>query len=130
MLYHKKTVEALAKQSGYETHVIDEGLGVIYSELAKQSFTGIGVSIGASLTNVTVAYMTTLIVSFSIARGGDWTDEQVAIATGMSKERVTSIKENSFALDTEFELGSVEGALSIYYDALIMHYPEPEEQTG
>ncbi|MFO7967716.1 MAG: rod shape-determining protein [Archaeoglobaceae archaeon] len=121
VLYHKKTIEALAKRLGYETHVIDEGLAVIYSELAKQSFTGIGVSIGAGLTNVTVAYMATPIVSFSIARGGDWIDEQVAIATGMTKERITSIKEKSFALDTEFELGSVEGALSIYYDALITY---------
>jgi actin-like ATPase involved in cell morphogenesis len=121
VLYHKKTIEALSKRLGYDTNVIDEGLAVIYSELSKYNFTGVGISIGAGLTNVTVAYMATPIVSFSIARGGDWIDEQVAIATGLTRERVTSIKEKDFSLDSEFELGSVEGAISIYYDALITY---------
>lgn len=121
VLYHKRTVEALSKRLNYETQVIDEALAVIYSELSKQSFTGVGVSVGAGLTNVTVAYMATPIVSFSISRGGDWIDEQVAIATGLTKERVTSIKEKNFFLTTEFEVGSVEGALSVYYDALITY---------
>jgi len=121
VLYHKKTMEALTKRLGYETYVIDEGLAVVYSELSKYGFTGIGISIGAGLTNVTVAYMATPVVSFSIAKGGDWIDEQVAIATGLTKERVTAIKEREFSLEQEFELGSVEGALSIYYDALITY---------
>ncbi len=121
VLYHKRTVEALSRRLNYEIQVIDEALAVIYSELGKHSFTGVGVSVGAGLTNVTVAYMATPIVSFSISRGGDWIDEQVAIATGLTKERVTSIKEKNFALTTEFEVGSVEGALSVYYDALITY---------
>ncbi|MFP3908309.1 MAG: hypothetical protein ACOC5L_03945 [Halobacteriota archaeon] len=121
VLYHKRTIEALAKRLNYDTQVIDEALAVIYSELGKHSFTGVGVSVGAGLTNVTVAYMATPIVSFSISRGGDWIDEQVSIATGLTKERVTSIKEKNFSLTTEFEVGSVEGALSVYYDALITY---------
>lgn len=76
VLYHKKTVEGLARKLGYNTHVIDEGVAVIHSELS--DFTGVGISVGAGLTNVTVAYMATPIVSFSISRGGDWIDEQVA----------------------------------------------------
>ncbi|MFO7967415.1 MAG: hypothetical protein R6U44_07430 [Archaeoglobaceae archaeon] len=121
VLYHKRTVEALSKRLNYDTQVIDEALAVIYSELSKYSFTGVGISVGAGLTNVTVAYMATPIVSFSISRGGDWIDEQVAVATGLTKERVTSIKEKNFSLTTDFEVGSVEGALSVYYDALITY---------
>ncbi|ADC65861.1 conserved hypothetical protein [Ferroglobus placidus DSM 10642] len=121
VLYHKKTIEALTRKFGYETYVIDEGLAAVYSELGKYDFTGVGVSVGAGLTNVTVAYLATPVISFSIARGGDWIDEQVSIATGVPKERVTAIKESSFSLDSEYELGSVEGALSIYYDALITY---------
>ncbi len=120
VLYHKKTVEGLARKLGYNTHVIDEGLAVIHSELS-ESFTGVGISVGAGLTNVTVAYMATPIVSFSISRGGDWIDEQVAVATGTAIEKVTSIKENSFSLDSEYEMSGVEGALSIHYDALITY---------
>lgn len=118
VLYHKKTIETLAQKMHYNTHVIDEGLAVIYSELS-ESFTGVGVSVGAGLTNVTVAYMATPIVSFSIPRGGDWIDEQVAAANGTAIEKVTSIKESSFSLDSEYEMGSIEGALSIHYEALI-----------
>ena len=121
VLYHSKTVEALAKQLGYNTYLIDEGLSVVYSELSESNFTGIGVSIGAGMTNVTVAYMATPIVSFSIARGGDWIDEQVSIATGMAKERITAIKETDFAIGSQYEIGSVQGALAVYYDALLTY---------
>ncbi len=121
VLYHRKTMEALTRRLGYDTYVIDEGLAVVYSELGKYGFTGVGISIGAGLTNVTVAYLATPVVSFSIAKGGDWIDEQVAIATGLTKERVTAIKEKDFSLEKEFEIGSVEGALSIYYDALVTY---------
>lgn len=121
VLYHSKTVEALASKLGYVTCPIDEGLSVVYSELSESNFTGIGISVGAGMTNVTVAYMATPIVSFSIARGGDWIDEQVAIATGMAKERITSIKETDFSLCGEHEIGSVQGALAVYYDALLTY---------
>ena len=76
--YHRKTLEALVKKMGYTPFTIDEGLAVIYSELADNSFTGIGISFGAGLTNVTVAYFAAPIVSFSIARGGDWFVENAA----------------------------------------------------
>jgi len=121
VLYHSKTVEALASKLGYVTYPIDEGLSVVYSELSESNFTGIGISVGAGMTNVTVAYMATPIVSFSIARGGDWIDDQVAIATGMAKERITSIKETDFSLCAEHEIGSVQGALAVYYDALLTY---------
>jgi len=121
VLYHGKTVEASASTRGSVTCPIDEGLSVVYSELGESNFTGIGISVGAGMTNVTVAYMATPIVSFSIARGGDWIDEQVAIATGMAKERITSIKETDFSLCGEHDLGSVQGALAVYYDALLTY---------
>jgi actin-like ATPase involved in cell morphogenesis len=122
--YHRKTLEALVKKLGYKPFTIDEGLAVIYSELADNSFTGIGISFGAGLTNVTVAYFAAPIVSFSIARGGDWIDENAAKATGMPREQVCAIKESSFELKYEVELGSVEGALAIYYDYLLTYVIE------
>ncbi len=120
-LYHKKMTEALARRMAYETHVIDEGLAVIYSELSDYNFTGLGISIGAGLTNVTLAYLATPVMSFSIGRGGDWIDEQVSITTGLPKEHVCAIKERGFKLNFEVEFGSPDGALSIYYDALVTY---------
>jgi cell division ATPase FtsA len=121
VLYHKKTMEALTKGLKYDTHVIDEGLAVIYSELADYNFTGIGISVGAGMTNVTLAYLATPLMSFSIARGGDWIDEQVAKATGMPKEHITHAKEKISKLNKEVKMGSIEGALTVYYDALMTY---------
>jgi len=121
VLYHKKTMELLTKGMKYDTHVIDEGLAVIYSELADNNFTGIGISVGAGMTNVTLAYLATPLMSFSIARGGDWIDEQVAKSTGVPKEHVTSTKEKVSKLGRDVKMGSVEGALTVYYDALITY---------
>jgi actin-like ATPase involved in cell morphogenesis len=122
--YHRKTLEALVKKMSYKPFTIDEGLAVIYSELADTSFTGIGISFGAGLTNVTAAYFAAPIVSFSIARGGDWIDENASKATGLPREQVCAIKERNFELTFEVELGSVEGALAIYYDYLITYVVE------
>ncbi|MFO7677793.1 MAG: hypothetical protein R6V50_05370 [Thermoplasmatota archaeon] len=121
VLYHKKTMEALLKGLKYETHVIDEGLAVIYSELADYDFTGIGISVGAGLTNVTLAYLATPLMSFSISRGGDWIDQQVAKATGLPKEHITHSKEKISKLNKEVKMGSIEGALTVYYDALMTY---------
>jgi hypothetical protein len=121
VLYHKKTMEMLTKGMKYNTHVIDEGLAVIYSELAENNFTGIGISVGAGMTNVTLAYLATPLMSFSIARGGDWIDEQAARSTGMPKEHVTATKEKISKLDKDVKMGSVEGALTVYYDALMTY---------
>jgi len=121
VLYHKKTMEALTKGLKYETHVIDEGLAVIYSELADYNFTGIGISVGAGLTNVTLAYLATPLMSFSIGRGGDWIDEEVAKSIGMPKEHITHTKEKISKLNKEIKMGSIEGALTVHYDALMTY---------
>ena len=121
VLYHRKTMEALAKKMKYDTHVIDEGLAVIYSELADYNFTGLGISVGAGLTNVTLAYLATPLMSFSIGKGGDWIDEQVSKTTGLPKEHVCATKEAESTLGTEVDFGSVKGALTVYYDALITY---------
>jgi hypothetical protein len=120
-LYHRKMTEALAKGLDYNTQVIDEGLAVIYSELSDHNFTGLGISFGAGLTNVTLAYLATPVMSFSIGRGGDWIDEQVAIATGLPKDHACASKEKGFGLGLNVEFGSPDGALTIYYDALMTY---------
>jgi len=123
VLYHRKTMEALAKKMKYDTHVIDEGLAVIYSELADYNFTGLGISVGAGLTNVTLAYLATPLMSFSIGKGGDWIDEQVSKTTGLPKEHVCATKEQAGSTlgTTDVDFGSVKGALTVYYDALITY---------
>ncbi|MFB6295691.1 MAG: hypothetical protein ABEH66_02475, partial [Halobacteriales archaeon] len=81
-LYHQKTLESILADEGYDPEPINEGMAVIYSELADNDFTGLGISFGAGMTNVCLAYYAVPVMRFSIARGGDWIDEQAAQATG------------------------------------------------
>ncbi|MGQ4557319.1 hypothetical protein [Halobellus sp. GM3] len=118
-LYHQKTIESLLADMGYQPEPINEGMAVIYSELANREFTGLGISFGAGMTNVCLSYYAVPVMKFSIARGGDWIDEQAAKATGTPVDKVTSVKEEDFSLDFETDVGGVEGALSIYYDNLL-----------
>ncbi|QSG11167.1 Cell division ATPase FtsA [Halapricum desulfuricans] len=118
-LYHQKTIESFLDEMGYDAEPINEGMAVIYSELADNDFTGLGISFGAGMTNVTLAYYAVPVMKFSVARGGDWIDEQAAQATGTPVDKVTSIKEEDFELDFTTDVGGVEGALSIYYENLL-----------
>ncbi len=119
-LYHQKTLEAMLRQTGYTPQPINEGMAVVYSELAHNNFTGLGISFGAGMTNVCLSYYAVPVLQFSVARGGDWIDEQVSAATGVPKDRVTSTKERDFSLDMKGgNFGDTQGALSIYYDNLL-----------
>ncbi|MFB6113968.1 MAG: hypothetical protein ABEJ58_07695 [Halodesulfurarchaeum sp.] len=118
-LYHQKTLESILADMGYDPEPVNEGMAVIYAELADRDFTGLGISFGAGMTNVCLAYYAVPVMRFSIARGGDWVDEQASQATGTPVDKVTSTKEDDFALDFQTDVGGVEGALSIYYDNLL-----------
>jgi hypothetical protein len=118
-LYHQKTIESFLDDMGYDAEPINEGMSVIYSELADNNFTGLGISFGAGMTNVCLSYYAVPVMKFSVARGGDWIDEQAAQATGTPVDKVTSIKEDDFELDFTTDVGGVEGALSIYYENLL-----------
>jgi cell division ATPase FtsA len=118
-LYHEKTLESMLGDMGYDPEPINEGMAVIYSELADNNFTGLGISFGAGMTNVCLAYYAVPVMKFSIARGGDWIDEQTSQATGTPVDKVTSIKEDDFELDFRTDVGGVEGALAIYYENLL-----------
>jgi len=115
-LYHQKTIQSFLDDMGYDAEPINEGMAVIYSDLGDNDFTGLSVSFGAGMTNVCLAYYAVPVMKFSVARGGDWIDEQAAQATGTNVDKVTSIKENDFELDFQTDVGGVEGALSIYYE--------------
>lgn len=118
-LYHEKTVQSFLDDMGYDVEPINEGMSVIYSELAENNFTGLGISFGAGMTNVCLAYYAVPVMAFSVARGGDWIDEQAAQATGTPVDKVTSIMEDDFKLDFRTDIGGVEGALAIYYENLL-----------
>lgn len=119
ILYHQKTIESILRKQDYNPKVINEGMAVVYSELADNQFTGMGVSFGAGMTNVCLAHYGVPVMTFAVARGGDWIDNQVSEATGYTKDKVTAIKEREFEINSDNPIGEVQGAITIYYDNLI-----------
>jgi hypothetical protein len=97
-VYHEGIVSSILRKLGYTPQSMNEGHAVVYSSLAEQDFTGIGISCGGGMFNICVAYKTIPAVKFSVARGGDWIDEHVSRVMGIPKTRATAIKEGDIHL--------------------------------
>jgi actin-like ATPase involved in cell morphogenesis len=88
--YHQKVLESIFKSyesdEGWKVDAkpINEALALVYSELAKTAFTGVGISCGAGMVNVCYAMYGNPIFQFAIVNSGDWIDKQAAKATGES----------------------------------------------
>lgn len=118
-LYHQKTIESILRKMNYKPKVINEGMAVVYSELADNQFTGMGISFGAGMTNMCLAHYGVPVMTAAVARGGDWVDYQASEATGYTKDKVTAIKEREFEINPDNPSGEVQSALTIYYDNLV-----------
>lgn len=119
VLYHQHIINGFLSGLGYTPKPINEGLAVVYAELAEENFTGLGLSFGGGMTNVCLANLSVPVVTFSIARGGDWIDRQVARVVNQPVSAVTAWKESNLSLDKKEYLSRIEEALSIYYDILL-----------
>jgi len=128
VLYHIKMVEGFLKTLGYAPKPINEGHAIILSELAEEDFTGMGLSFGGGMVNVCLSFMSVPIFKFSVAKSGDWIDQQVAMAVDETASRVSSIKESSLDLSKKEDLSKIESALSIYYNHLIEYVIENIKQ--
>src|SRR3989338_4797613 len=128
VLYHIKIVEGFLKTLGYTPKPINEGHAIILSELAEEDFTGIGLSFGGGMVNVCLSFMSVPIFKFSVAKSGDWIDQQVAMAVDETASRDSAIKESSLDLSKEGDLNKIESALSIYYNHLIEYVIENIKQ--
>ena len=91
---------------------------MIFSELEDNNFTGIGISCGGGMCNVTLAYLSIPSMMFSISKGGDFIDESVGSVTGEQPTRVKVIKEEGLDLSKQPK-DKYEKALRIYYEDLI-----------
>jgi len=118
LTYHEGAVRQTLSQLGYELHSISEGLAVIYAELEETSYTGIGISCGGGVSNVCLAYLSMPVVSFSIAKAGDYVDSAAAAATGETANQVRIVKEQSFHLNGSAP-DKTHQALRIYYEEMI-----------
>ena len=103
---------------GYETRSINEGLAVVYGELESTNYTGIGISCGGGLCNVCFSYLSVPVLSFSIAKAGDYIDNSAASMTGERANHIRLAKEGAFHFNGFFA-DKVQQVISVYYDDMI-----------
>jgi len=123
--YHTKVLEAIFKayesDKGYKVnaHPINEALALVYAELGKKAYTGIGISFGAGMVNLCYSMYGNPLFKFAIVNSGDWIDRQAAKATGDTPTYINKEK-------TKVDLGAVpttmvERAIQTQYRIMIEH---------
>jgi len=116
--YHEATLQQVLNEMGYEAQGINEGLATVYAEMEESNYSGIGISCGGGLCNVCLAYLSVPVMSFSIAKAGDFIDHSAATATGERANRIRIMKEQSFYLNGASS-DKVQQVLGVYYDDMI-----------
>lgn len=117
IIYHENVFNKILVDLGYEPHSLNEAEAIAYSELLDDNLTGISISCGAGMINVSVGIMGVQAVQFSIARSGDWIDQSVATALNLTASKVQVEKEKG--VDLLAPDGKIQEAISIYYGNLI-----------
>src|SRR5579883_3371426 len=118
LTYHEATLKQILGELGYQAASINEGLAVIYSELESSNYTGIGISLGGGLCNVCLAYLSVPVMSFSVAKAGDFIDQSAAQMTGERANRIRLTKEDSFHFNGFFA-DKIHQVIGVYYDDMI-----------
>jgi actin-like ATPase involved in cell morphogenesis len=118
LTFHEATLRRLFEGMGYKAVAINEGLAVIFSELEDNNFTGIGISCGGGLCNVTLAYLSIPSIMFSVPKGGDFIDRSAGAVLNEGPTRVKVMKEEGVDL-SRAPKDKFERALHIYYQDLI-----------
>lgn len=123
LVYHEAMLKNLLSSLGYNAKAVNEGLAVVFAELEQENFSGIGVSCGGGMCNVCLAFMSVPVITFSVAKAGDYVDRSVASVTGELPTRIRVIKEEGFDLSRTPQ-NKYESALHIYYGDVIVSLVE------
>jgi hypothetical protein len=118
LTYHEATLRQILTDLGYQPSSINEGLAVVYAEMERSNYTGIGISCGGGLCNVCLAYLSVPVISFSIPKAGDYIDMSASQVTGERANRIRLAKEDSFHFNGFFA-DKVQQVISVYYDDMI-----------
>jgi hypothetical protein len=117
-IFAKGTLKSFFGKAGYIAMPVDKGVAVAMSELAKDNYTGLVITVGASVCNVTLTYLSVPVVNFTIAKAGDYIDRMVAQSTSELQFKVKEIKETSFSILAKPSSRVLSG-LRIYYEDVI-----------
>ena len=134
--YHEDVLGQIIESLGYKPMVIKEAVALAYHGLVDDNLTGIAISFGAGMANITVMFAGMDAINFSVARSGDWIDEKVSLDTATPKAKVQFIKEsgdiNLSSARVDFSGGNasvkeyvpesnVHQAIKTYYQVLVTY---------
>ncbi len=123
--YHERVFGRILSSIGVNHTPVNEAMAIIYSECAKENFSGLAISFGAGCCNTVLSFKGIEALKFSTARSGDWVDINTADSLSMVSNRVTNIKEKHLNLNEGFlkeknkKTRRVLEALTYYYESLI-----------
>ena len=117
IVYHTEILNMFFREKGFNAHPINEAFAIALSELVEDSLTGIAMSFGAGMCNVSVIHQGDPLVEFSITRSGDFIDQSVANALDMSPSLVQLEKEAG--VDLFNPTNKIMEAVSVYYSSVI-----------
>ncbi len=118
--YHRDVFNSVLVKIGYKPNSIVEGQALVLAELAEDDFTGIGISCGGGMHNVSVSYKSLPCLTFSTSRAGDWVDGNVARVLGVKPPKAQLIKEKKVKNIVKPQTREEE-AVGIYYRELIKY---------
>jgi len=116
-VYHKGVFERIISECGFRPIAANEAMAIIFSETAKEMFSGLAFSFGSGMCNVALSVNAVKGLTFSVARGGDWIDQGAARAVGSTSSRMCVLKEAG--IDLLNPQGREQEALVLYYKSLI-----------
>jgi hypothetical protein len=118
LIFHEQVIGEVLESLGYEAEAVNEGLAIVYAELKDDDFTGIGISFGGGLCNVSVGYLGLPLLTFCTTKAGDYIDEAAAKVTNETPTSARLYKESA-----KFRLGEnhdgLDQALTVYYRDVI-----------
>jgi nucleoid DNA-binding protein len=123
LVYHEAMLRELFNSMGYHARGINEGLAVIFAELERENFSGIGISCGGGMCNVALSFMSIPVMTFSLDKAGDYIDRSVGAVTGETASKIRIIKEESLDLSRAPQ-NKYESALHVYYDDVVLSLVE------
>ena len=122
IVYHTELLRTYFKEMGYDAIPINEAFAIALSELLDDGLTGIALSFGAGMCNISVIHQGDPLVEFSLTRAGDYIDISVGKALDESPSIVQFEKESG--IDLFNPQNKMQEAISVYYSTLISYILE------
>ena len=119
IIYHQDILNMFFKEQGFIAQPINEAFAIALSELLDEGLTGICISWGSGMVNISVVHQGDPLVEFSITRSGDFIDNAVGTALDLSPSLIQLEKEAG--VDLFNPTNKIMEAVTVYYSSVITY---------